>query len=88
MNRKMNNIEEVGYLEKGTGKHQSNVVYSAGGRSYVDSSIRNKNTSDDIRYDLCDGFAYCIDANYAKGITFEQFLKKHRRQLIIEQYRK
>lgn len=31
MNRRMNNIEEVGYLEKGTGKHQSNVVYSAGG---------------------------------------------------------
>ena len=31
MNRRMNKIEEVGYLEKGTGKHQSNVVYSAGG---------------------------------------------------------
>lgn len=26
-------IEELGYLEKGTGKHQSNTVYSTGGVS-------------------------------------------------------
>ncbi len=26
----MRNIEEVGFLEKGTGKHQSNIVYGAG----------------------------------------------------------
>lgn len=26
-------IKEIGYIEKGTGKHQSNVVYSAGGVS-------------------------------------------------------
>lgn len=24
-------IEELGFIDKGTGKHQSNVVYSAGG---------------------------------------------------------
>lgn len=29
----MSKIEELGYLDKGTGKHQSNVVYSAGGVS-------------------------------------------------------
>lgn len=26
-----NEIEKVGYIEKGTGKHQSNIIYSAGG---------------------------------------------------------
>lgn len=36
------------------------------------------------KYALCNKTAYCLDANYAKGISFEQFLKKHRRQLIIE----
>lgn len=29
----MMKIEELGYLEKGTGKHQSNIVYSTGGVS-------------------------------------------------------
>lgn len=24
-------IEELGFIDKGTGKHQSNIVYSAGG---------------------------------------------------------
>lgn len=24
-------IKEVGFIDKGTGKHQSNIVYSAGG---------------------------------------------------------
>lgn len=24
-------IKEIGYLEKGTGKHQSNIVYGSGG---------------------------------------------------------
>lgn len=36
------------------------------------------------KYDLCSLYSYCIDANYAKGTSFEQYLKKHRRQLIIE----
>jgi len=26
-----NKIVEVGYIEKGTGKHQSNIVYGRGG---------------------------------------------------------
>lgn len=25
------NIKELGYLDRGTGKHQSNIVYSVGG---------------------------------------------------------
>lgn len=29
--------------------------------------------------------SYCIDANYFKGITIEQFIKKRRRQLIMEE---
>jgi len=29
----MSKIVELGYIEKGTGKHQSNTVYSAGGVS-------------------------------------------------------
>lgn len=33
-------IEELGYLEKGTGKHQSNTVYSTGGISNIDSWFR------------------------------------------------
>lgn len=32
---------------------------------------------------LCE-YSYCIDANYAKGTTFKDFLVKHRRQLIIK----
>lgn len=27
----MSNIEEIGFIDKGTGKHQSNVVYMPGG---------------------------------------------------------
>jgi hypothetical protein len=30
---KQKNIEEIGYINKGTGKHQSNVVYGRGGYS-------------------------------------------------------
>ena len=28
----MSEVKELGYIEKGTGKHQSNVVYDAGGQ--------------------------------------------------------
>ena len=28
--------------------------------------------------------AYCIDANYYKGTTIQQYLKKKRRQLVME----
>lgn len=38
----------------------------------------------DFKYGLCDKYSYCIDANYHKGITFEYFLRTHRRQLVIE----
>lgn len=30
---KKENCSELGYLERGTGKHQSNIVYSVGGVS-------------------------------------------------------
>jgi len=30
-------IDEIGYIEKGSGKHQSNIVYSVGG--YVRVSL-------------------------------------------------
>lgn len=29
-------------------------------------------------------YSYCIDANYAKGTTIQQYLDKHRRQLVSE----
>lgn len=35
-------------------------------------------------YDCCDRISYCIDANYYKGTTIENYFKKHRRQLVIE----
>lgn len=56
--------------------------------------VRNKQHSNQsagglnhsYKYGLCDDYSYCIDASYAKGITFEYFLKTHRRQLVIEKY--
>lgn len=80
----MSKVKEIGFLDKGTGKHQSNVVYSAGDCTYSNSKSRSEEFTHDFRFGLCNEYAYCIDANYAKGISFEQFLKKHRRQLIIE----
>lgn len=32
-------------------------------------------------------YSYCLDANYYKGTTIEQYVKKHRRQLIFEHIR-
>ena len=43
-----------------------------------------KSLHDLDKYRLCKPYAYCIDANYYKGTTFEQYLQKKRRQLIIE----
>lgn len=83
----MNRIKELGYIEKGTGKHQSNVVYSAGLAPTLTAGFGCQGPRlDDSRYDLCSRYSYCIDANYAKGSSFEEYLKKHRRQLVIEQY--
>lgn len=31
MKRNQFDIKEIGFIDKGTGKHQSNIVYSAGG---------------------------------------------------------
>lgn len=87
----MKNCEEVGFIDKGNGKHQSNTVYSGGGRALQsahqsESSIgycccKNQKGR---KYQLVSDNSYCIDANYHKGITLEQYLLKHRRQLIIE----
>ena len=81
-------IKEIGHIEKGTGKHQSNVVYSVGGGiARSDGSSRSENLAIDTRYEACDETSYCIDANYWKGTTVSDFLRKHRRQLIIEKWR-
>ena len=82
-----NGIKKVGHIEKGTGKHQSNIVYSSGGGvtncmcsdgcQVLDSHSRRK-------YEICDDYAYCIDANYWKGATLQQYFYKHRRQMVIE----
>ena len=50
-------------------------------------NIRDSGGQED-KYCLCDLYSYCIDANYQKSASFEQFLKKHRRQLIIERIKK
>jgi len=45
----MRNIEEVGFLEKGTGKHQSNIVYGAGGCcTYLMCSVGYQNFNNDF----------------------------------------
>jgi len=85
----MKSVNEIGFIDKGTGKHQSNVVYSASGGgsgSYSDSIAGSKDQYHDYRYELCNKTSYCIDANYAKGTSFEEYIKKHRRQLVIERY--
>jgi len=82
-----NKIKEVGHIEKGSGKHQSNIVYnSGGGISNSMCSNRNQVLDSDIRkkYEICDEYSYCIDANYWKGATLEQYFFKHRRQMVIE----
>ena len=83
--------EEVGYIDKGFGKHQSNTVYSGGGCHHVcaphsESSIGYccSKSQRNRKYQLVSDYSYCLDANYHKGITLEQYLLKHRRQLIIE----
>ena len=80
----MNNIKQIGFIDKGTGKHQSNIVYDVGAGSNTDCINGDQILDHDSKFSACSEFSYCIDANYFKGISFEQFLKKHRRQLIIE----
>lgn len=46
----MIDTEEMGYIEKGTGKHQSNIVYNGwGGSTDRDSFIRVQATAHDVR---------------------------------------
>lgn len=53
------------------------------------SIVRGDLSNDrDFKYGLCNRNSYCIDASYAKGITFEYYLKTHRRQLVIEKYKR
>lgn len=51
-----------------------------------DTMVKAVQSASDDRYRLCDRISYCIDANYFKGTTFESFLNKKRRQLVIEDY--
>lgn len=46
--------------------------------------MKNKNENKYKNKFICNDFSYCIDANYWKGITPQNFIKKHKRQLIIE----
>lgn len=81
------NIDKVGFIDKGTGEHQSNVVYGLCESSVsptLTASLHKSPPHDLDKYMLCKPYAYCIDANYYKGTTFEQYLQKKRRQLIIE----
>lgn len=78
-------IQKVEFIEMGTDKYQTNIADSTRGAcTYLNNGNKNEVLDNDFRFGLCDQYAYCIDANYAKGISFEQFLKKHRRQLVIE----
>ena len=40
--------------------------------------------NDLVKVLLAPPVAYCIDANYYKGTTIQQYLKKKRRQLVME----
>lgn len=40
--------------------------------------------NDSAKVLLAPPVAYCIDANYYKGTTIQQYLKKKRRQLVVE----
>lgn len=65
---------------------QAGQVYSEGGYRQQ-SALAHTDTQSDTssqRYELTDKISYCLDANYWKGTTFESFLSKHRRQLVIE----
>ena len=65
---------------------QAGQVYSEGGYRQQ-SALAHTDTQLDTssqRYELTDKISYCLDANYWKGTTFESFLSKHRRQLVIE----
>ena len=59
---------------------QAGLVYSTGGyrRQYVQDAT---DTQSDI---LSQKISYCIDANYWKGTSVEDFFRKRRRQLVIE----
>ena len=82
----MAEIEQIGFVDKGTGKHQSNAVYFWGGAGSHADNRAVQVRPDDSKFSLCNRYAYCIDANYSKGISFEEFIRKHRRQLVIETY--
>ena len=65
---------------------QAGQVYGEGGY-HQQSALARTDTQLDTssqKYLLTDKISYCLDANYWKGTTFESFLSKHRRQLVIE----
>lgn len=65
---------------------QAGQVYDRGEYHQQSALVRMDTQSDTSsrRYELTDKISYCLDANYWKGTTFESFLSKHRRQLVIE----
>ena len=80
-------IQNIGHLEKGTGKHQSNAVFGWGGITDPNSESMRE---DAANYDYCDGIAYCLDSNYWKGgqlNMIESYINKHKRQLVIENWK-
>lgn len=81
-----NEVIELGFLDNGTGKHQSNTIYSIGGGNADAVRCTIENPAEN-RYRLCPKTAYCIDANYSKGLSVKWYLQYGaRRQLVIEEW--
>jgi len=70
----MTKVEELGYIDKGTGKHQSNVVYNGwGGSTDHHPLIRIQTTANDVR-----GLVPCkLDKKYG-GIHGFHASEEHR----------
>ena len=69
-------------------KSESGNVYLRGGCHQPSYQERTDTQSDMLsyRYALTQKISYCLDANYYKGTTIDTFFKKHKRQLVIEQW--
>lgn len=69
-----NAVKQVGNISASTGAWNNPQI----GRVYDPNNYTNKDTlkTPDV--------SYCLDASYYKGTTVEEYLKKHRRQLVFE----
>ena len=70
------------------GESESGNVYLGGGAARLSYQEHTGTQSGTLsyRYAVTQEISYCLDANYWKGTTLETFFKKHKRQLVVEQW--